>query len=464
MNKYKINFLSYVTTILWTILGAIIFAGAIIYYAQYDVINNASSYYSERVFNEYIKNTVISQNEDLEASHPNDYRIDLHLGYLYNVVKEYDRSEYYYKKAIEKAPMNIYKPLYSLASFYIERGRFDEAIEIMEILPQKSNESLIKYQARLYCKLGDAYYKKSLYYKALQEYEKAAYYWKKLYTPGIKYMNQINDKIFNSAILLADICVNSNRVDDAVQFLRRAEHVKPKDYNVRYKLALTLADSHPEESCKYFNKLFKQDPTRINYKAYYNILTKLSDMCAMEGDTARAKLYDFRAKELLENVYQNLIYLQDIDFRITNASLVKRGDKYKIILKFRLQNISNYIIQNLSIDVVYKLNNQVIETYSRQLIDSSNHLLPGDSIGESTIIPDTYRKYQQTDIPNISVEVLLYKNKNRKLTVYNGPIFSNTKIKIEQSKNYLDCQSYIKFFAEQLLNFGHAFNSYKESK
>ena len=68
MNKYKINFISYITTILWTINGAIIFAGMIIYYAQYDVINNASSQYSERVFNEYIKNTVISQNEDLEAT------------------------------------------------------------------------------------------------------------------------------------------------------------------------------------------------------------------------------------------------------------------------------------------------------------------------------------------------------------------------------------------------------------
>ena len=191
---------------------------------------------------------------------------------------------------------------------------------------------------------------------------------------------------------------------------------------------------------------------------------RLSDEYAISGDTARAKLYDFRAKELLENVYRNLIYLQDIDFRITNASLVKRGDKYKIIIKFTLQNISNYIIPNLSMDVVYKLNNQIIETYSRQLIDSSNHLLPGDSIGESTIIPDTYRKYQQADIPNISVEVLLYKNKNRKLTVYNGPIFNNTKIKIEQSRNYLDCQSYIKFFAEQLLNFSHAFSSYKESR
>ncbi len=464
MNKYKINFFSYITTILWTILGACIFAGVIIYYAQYDVMNNASLHYSERVFNEYIKNTVISQNEDLEATYPNDYRIDIHLGYLYSVVKEFDKSEYYYKKAVEKAPANIYKPFYSLASFYIERERYKEALNIMENLPQKSNESLIKYQARLYCKLGDAYYNKSLYYKSLKEYEMAAYYWQKLYTPGIKYMNQINDKILRSAVLLADICVNSNRVDDAIQFLRRAERVKPNDFSVRYKLALTLADTHPEESCKYFKKLFKQDPTRINYKAYYNILMRLSDMCASQGDTAKAKLYDFRAKELLENVYENLIYLQDVDFRITNAALVKKGDKYKIILKFKLQNISNYIIQNLNIDVVYKLNNQVIEKYSRSLIDSSNHLLPGDYIGESTIIPDTYRKYKQTDLPNLSVQIYLYKVKNRKLTVYNGPVFNNTKIKVEQSKNYLDCQSYIKFFADQILNFGQAFSSYKKSK
>ena len=45
-----------------------------------------------------------------------------------------------------------------------------------------------------------------------------------------------------------------------------------------------------------------------------------------------------------------------------------------------------------------------------------------------------------------------------------GKYDNNTKIKVEQSKNYLDCQSYIKFFADQILNFGQAFSSYKKSK
>ena len=113
MNKYKINFFSYITTILWTILGACIFAGVIIYYAQYDVMNNASLHYSERVFNEYIKNTVISQNEDLEATYPNDYRIDIHLGYLYSVVKEFDKSDIIQTKEppLETTPEETTKPV-----------------------------------------------------------------------------------------------------------------------------------------------------------------------------------------------------------------------------------------------------------------------------------------------------------------------------------------------------------------
>ena len=180
MNKKNIDIYSYIKTIILSMFCACIFTGAIIYYAQNDVINNISSGYSERVLNEYIKNTVISQNELLETERPNDYRIDIHLGYLYKVVKDFDKAEYFYKKAVDKQPLGIYKASYELASFYIERERLDEAKYILESLPQKSNSTLIKYQSYLHRKLGDAYYKQELFYYALEEYEDALYYWQKL--------------------------------------------------------------------------------------------------------------------------------------------------------------------------------------------------------------------------------------------------------------------------------------------
>ncbi len=96
MNKRKkIDIYPYIQTILWAIFLACLFSGGVIYYAQYDVMNNAYSRYNDRALKDYIKNTVIIQNEDIEFNHPDDYRIDIHLGYLYNVIKEYYRAEEY---------------------------------------------------------------------------------------------------------------------------------------------------------------------------------------------------------------------------------------------------------------------------------------------------------------------------------------------------------------------------------
>ena len=151
MNKRKkIDIYPYIQTILWAIFLACLFSGGVIYYAQYDVMNNAYSRYNDRALKDYIKNTVIIQNEDIEFNHPDDYRIDIHLGYLYNVIKEYDRAEEYYLKAVQKAPEGIYRPVYELASFYIERGRYDEAKAILMTFPQVPQTPIIKYQSYLY--------------------------------------------------------------------------------------------------------------------------------------------------------------------------------------------------------------------------------------------------------------------------------------------------------------------------
>ncbi|MGN1153484.1 MAG: tetratricopeptide repeat protein [Candidatus Gastranaerophilaceae bacterium] len=461
MNKKNIDIYSYIKTIILSMFCACIFTGAIIYYAQNDVINNISSGYSERVLNEYIKNTVISQNELLEAERPNDYRIDIHLGYLYKVVKDFDKAEYFYKKAVEKQPLGIYKASYELASFYIERERLDEAKYILESLPQKSNSTLIKYQSYLHRKLGDAYYKQELFYYALEDYEDALYYWKKLYTPQKAYTQEINKKIYNSAINIADICINHDRVKDAIGFLRRAERVKSNDFNLKYKLALALANYEPEQSCEYFKQIYKHNPSKVNYNAYYQVLDNLSAKYYDEGDYPKSKLYRFRAEKLLEDVSENILYPSNIDFKITNSSLYKLNGKYKILINYTLQNISNIPIKRLSMDVVYKLNDKVLEEYTKTLIESEA-LGVGDSITDG-IVPKLFRKYKPSDIQNISVTVYLYKNPDKRICVFNDKLFVTKQFNVEQPKYNIDCDSYIKFFAEQILNIKDSLKLFKNN-
>jgi len=453
MNKRKIDIVAYVGTILWSIFAACVFSGALIYYAQYDVINNSSSAYNDKILNEYIKNTVISQNEDLEAERPNDYRIDIYLGYLHKVIKEYDKAEQYYKKAVAKAPRGIYKPIYELASFYIEQDRLKDAEAILEDLPEKSNSSLIKYQSYLSRKLGDSYYNKGLYYFALEHYENASYFWHKQHDYGDKYTKDVNNKIYQSAVNMADICVHNNKIDEAIFFLRKAEKVNPKNFNVLYKLALATANSQPEESYKYFRILFKEDPTKVDYVAYFKLLENLSAKYFDEGDYTKAKLYAFRAKDLLDNVAKNLIYPKDIDFKIVNTSLYTVNRKYKILIKFNLQNISSIPIKQLKMDVVYKLNDKTFEELSTTLVEREEPLMVGESIKERTIVPKTFKSYKKDEMQKIKAEIYLYKIPNRKICVFNDYLFEQKRVEIQQPKHCLDCHSYIKFFAKQILNF-----------
>lgn len=464
MNKRKkIDIYPYIQTILWAIFLACLFSGGVIYYAQYDVMNNAYSRYNDRALKDYIKNTVIIQNEDIEFNHPDDYRIDIHLGYLYNVIKEYDRAEEYYLKAIQKAPEGIYRPVYELASFYIERGRYDEAKAILMTFPQVPQTPIIKYQSYLYRKLGDAFNKRGQYGYALNEYEKSLEYWKKLKRPEKTYTREVNDCIYDTANKLADLCINNNKVHEGIMYLNMAEKSKPRDFNVQYKLALATAETEPERSYKYFKKLFKEDPTKVDYVAYYNVIQTLIYQYELEGDDINVKLYQFRAQHLMEQVENSLIYSRDVDFRITNISLYKIGNQFKVLLKYNLQNISQNPIKQLNMEVVYKYDGDVYETYEENLLENGHYLFTGNSIKDATIVPKVYKKYNKTDLSKLSAEIYLYKYPDKKICIFNDYLFDKG-TKIKQSKHGVDCESYIRFFASQILNFGSTLKTYQNSQ
>lgn len=462
MNKRKIDIFSYVQTILWAILLACIFSGCVIYYAQYDVMNNSYARYNDKALRDYIKNTVIIQNEDLEFDHPDDYRIDIHLGYLYSLIQEHDKAEAYYLKAVQKAPDGIYRPLYELASFYIDRERYDETRSILESFPQTPHAPLIKYQSYLYRKLGDAFYKKGQYGYALNEYENALHYWKKLRRPEVAYIKEINNNIYNAANKLADLCINNDMVQEGITYLNLAEKAKPNDFNIQYKLALATAETDSERSYKYFQKLFKKDPTKVDYIAYYNLIQSLIYKYECNGDDINAKLFKFRAQHLMDEVETSLIYTRDVDFRITNVSLYKMGNQSKILIKYNLQNISQNTIKQLTMEIVYKLGDKEIETYKENIVENGHYLFPGNYIKDGTIIPKVYKKYKKDDISKINAEIYIYKYPNKKICIFKDYLFDKH-TKIKQSKHSLDCETYIRFFASQILNFGTSLQTYKDS-
>ena len=276
-------------------------------------------------------------------------------------------------------------------------------------------------------------------------------------------MREVNNNIYNTANKLADLCINNDKVGEGITYLNMAEKAKPKDFNIQYKLALATAETDPERSYKYFKKFFKEDPTRVDYISYYNLIQSLIYQYESEGDDINAKLYRFRAQHLMEEVEKSLIYPRDVDFRITNISLYKFGNQSKILIKYNLQNISQNTIKQLTMEVVYKLNGKKFETYRENLIENGNYLFAGNSIKDGTIVPKTHRKYKKSDYSKISAEIYLYKYPDKKICIFNDYLFDKD-TKIKQSKHGLDCDAYIRFFASQILNFGSTLKTYQNSQ
>ena len=446
MNKKSINIFSYIKTIILSILCACIFCGSLIYYAQYDVINNSSSKYNQEKLNKYIKDIVITQNENLAFEYPKDYRIDMQLGYLYNVVQEYDRAEKYYISAVEKSPKWIYKPLYELASFYIQQKKYDSAKLILDNLPKENNAHLIKYQSYLCRKFGNSYYNDGNYYNALKYYQDAEYYWHKLSKPPKKYLKEVKERIYHCAISLADICINNNKISAGTHFLEIAEKADPKGYEVNYKLAIIYTSKNPEKSYNYFKKLFDNDPNSIDYKIYHKSIVKIADISREQGNLPKAKLYEFRAENLLSNIYTNIVHLDDIDFKIVDVSFQEVMKRKKIILKFNLENKSQYPLDNLHIDVLYSLYGEVFEHFNAQLYNSEVKLSSGGKVENRAIIPKHFKNISKKDLPYLRVEVYLYKWQNKKTKVFDDYLFKNMPKEKKNSKNKFDWSSFIDFY------------------
>src|SRR5574344_143729 len=425
--KPEIDILSYFKTIGMTLLIAMVFSGVIIYFAQLDVINHASSQYDDRRLKDYIKKTVILQNEDLESEYPDDYRIDIHLGYLNKVVEDYTKAEMYYQRAIEKAPYNCYQPYYEMASLYVVMKRYDEAEDIMNRLPEKPNKALIKYKSQIFKAIGDEYFNLGKWDIALKKYDKVLYYQDKLPMPQSGVIEYINSQKFICDINLADIYVNEDKMDMAVKLLKAAEHFAPDNFTLQYKLALAQTTTNPLESYNYFKKLFDEDPSKINYLAYYNLIDAISEMYYEQGDSVNGDLYDFKAKQLLDFVETKIIYPNDVIFKISDKKLYSINRRSKILLTLNIQNCATIPIKSLSADVTYKKGKKVIETYTKKIITKENELATGNTIPEITVMPKKFTMIKKKNVPKLNVEVYLYKSDKNRICVYSGKVFDTIK-------------------------------------
>lgn len=376
MNNYLESLLEYLKTILITVIFVVIFVIASLVIVQYQVYENQANQKPEDEEIDYqLINVLIDKNKYLGQQYPNDYTIDMKLGTLYEINKQYKDSETEFQIAISKAPYFEYKPKYKLALLYLKENKLDKAQALMDNIPEQPDKKLIKYKADIFQKLGDKYYNIGDYEDAIDKYKKALVYWD--IVKAKKEINDTNNSLASAYVYLADSYVARMRPDDAVSSLEMALSLI-KAPIIEYKLGLLIEGKNPQLANQYFEDVFKTAPEIINYDDYYNLLSLLADDAMSQGDEAKADLYQYRMKKIKDFYKTNVLSITDLKFVDPNG-LIKNnwfGDSF-VYLECRLKNISKQDFSSLFMQIVFKEGNEIVGDYTQQVVDSKSPLNAG---------------------------------------------------------------------------------------
>lgn len=371
MNKQ--DFFKYLRTFLLTILFAFVAIFAVLLTIQYRIYNSPHKTSVENMtIDYYLVGVLIEKNKYWEQKDPTNYFINLKLGVLYELKKDYRSAEIEYKEAIAKAPYDVYAPKYKLALLYLATGRLQEAENIVQNIDERPNKRLIAYKGEIYNRLGDKYYNKGDYETAGLEYQKSLFYYSKINSDQV---DSVKDSLASSYVYLADKQVASLQIQDAIESLKMALTIINAPI-IKYKLGLLLMKDHPDLAYKYFQEVFTKEPSIIDYDTYYRFLSALASEADMKGDTALADLYQYKIKQLKDYYASNILSVEDIATEAETGSIKYSGwsKKYNINLEFKLKNISEYPMKSLFIDVVFKDGKTKIDEYTKQIADDKSQL------------------------------------------------------------------------------------------
>lgn len=411
MMNNKRNFFEYLKTFLFTILAVfisvIILLGVIQHQVYEEEYNNAVQ---DETIDYYLIGVLIEKNKYLEEKYPNDYRINMKLGVLYEIKSDYKNAEIEYKKGIENEPYDDFKPQYRLALMYIKLKRLDDAEALMDNIDEKPQKKLIEYKADIYNKVGDAYYNMADYEDAGDRYQKALFYYKVIHS---KQIESVTNALASAYVYFADQEVKNMQIQDAIDSLQMAYSIV-KAPILKYKLAILFIKSNPELSYEYFQEVFNEEPNIINYDSYYKFLSQVAAQADAQGYTAKADLCRFKIKKLKEYYSRNILSVQDlaVEYAEGTIKLSRWRKKYNINLELEIKNTSAYNIPSLYLNVIFKDGDQIIDEYKQQIVDQNSVLKPGQV--SPTISIKTIKEQNDDDKSpkKITAEVYALKEEN----------------------------------------------------
>lgn len=403
MIKKEIIF-EYYKTVLWSLLAvfiAVLIMLAVIQHNVYETENKKSI--NSETIEYYMVGVLIEKNKYLEKQSPKNYVINLKLGILYEIYRDYKNAEIQYQLAIAKAPYEEYKPQYKLANLYIRLGRIADAQNVMDAISEKPDKTLLNYKAEIYTKIGDAYYNKADYAGAIVRYEKALTYYRALKSDKTK---DLENSVASAYVYLADDYISNMQIDEAIDALYIANSIVNAPI-IKYKLGLLISATDPKQAYEYFNEVFAKEPSLINYDEYYNFSQKLASDALAKGEIAQSELYKYKAKKIKEYCYQNILSVNDLSVESIEGEIVRNSllKKEKIVLDFKLRNSSLKEIKSLYLKIVFKEGNKVLDEFNQQAIIPEEPLKSGMMSPIISIRATKKRDNTSTKPENIIAEI-----------------------------------------------------------
>lgn len=408
MNRQTI--FEYFKTVSITMLATFVGVMLLVFIVQQQAYNQQAHEKAEDdMIDYYLIDVMIGKNKYLEQQYPDNYRINLKLGTLYKIKRDYKNAEAEYKLAIDKAPYAEYKPNYELAVLYISMNLLDEAQATMDSIEEHPDKKLIKYKADIYNKLGDTYYNQTDYENACARYKKSLMYYNLIKAKEIKL---VKGNLASSYMYLAEQKLSEQRPDEALNDLKLAKALVSAPI-IKYKIALLAIPTEPDLAYRYFREVFKEAPEIINYDVYSHFLDQLAKEADNKGDSATADLYRYNAKLLKDYFKTNIVSVSDVVIQDFSGGIYKSKwlRKKNIKVEFRVKNTSHKDIDSLYMEIIFKNGEHFVDHYSKMIADEGSIIKVGD-VSPIINLKASNKKLRSDDsspIKKVTVEIYISK-------------------------------------------------------
>ena len=417
-NKAQLIF-EYLRTVLFSILVAVVITSCLAIKAQNEMIKNIYITQEEqRIYDKELALEIITQTNIVKDLKHKSYSVCMYAGEIYEKAGDYVNAQRAYRLALQKTRLNKYKVYYRLICVCLATENIKEALSILENIKDISDKDLIKFKTRSNLTIGDKYYSIGKFLSAAKIYEQAKFYYDKFSKKDSKVEESIKNRIVNSYIQVADIMVKNGYNSEAVRYLKKAEKYSPKNIEIRYKLAIILSDSDPEESIKYFDSLLEEIPQDIDYSVFNNALYKSANIADLDGRHTKAKYYRYMTHSLDLFLNRKVVYKNDFEIILKSYSSNKRFFNYPVKATYLFLNNSNHNIVNLKGDFILYYNDKPKEKITKVIADKNNPLIINMERPCEVAVDFKKKIYSKKDLENYIIKIYLYKDEKYKTLVY----------------------------------------------